>query len=207
MQTEVPCFIPAALSALQQYGTSPLWDFMNEPDAGVISPQISMQDMTHKDMRKLSVHQQERQVPTLCSLSGSTLPNRSHEAIIIAEDGQVVRKAFSFRNNCTGYNLLLEQVRRLTLVKSQIVFAMESTAHYWLALYARLLKERIHSHGSESYPSHSCGSFLHPQRPKPMPEIHSSLRTLSASVAAKPATYLRTKSWLCESCAAAAPIW
>ena len=59
---------------------------------------------------------------------GIDIAKRSHEAIIIAEDGQVVRKAFSFRNNCTGYNLLLEQVRRLTLVKSQIVFAMESTA-------------------------------------------------------------------------------
>ena len=72
---------------------------------------------------------------------GIDIAKRSHEAIIIAEDGQVVRKAFSFRNNCTGYNLLLEQVRKLTLVKSQIVFAMESTAHYWLALYARLLKD------------------------------------------------------------------
>ena len=72
---------------------------------------------------------------------GIDIAKRSHEAIIIAEGGQVVRKAFSFRNNCTGYNLLLEQVRRLTLVKSQIVFAMESTAHYWLALYARLLKD------------------------------------------------------------------
>ena len=47
---------------------------------------------------------------------GIDIAKRSHEAIIIAEDGQVVRKAFSFRNNCTGYNLLLEQVRRLTLV-------------------------------------------------------------------------------------------
>ena len=29
----------------------------------------------------------------------------------------------------------------MTRVKSQIVFAMESTAHYWLALYARLMKD------------------------------------------------------------------
>lgn len=72
---------------------------------------------------------------------GLDIAKRSHEAVIIAEDGQIVRKAFNFRNNCTGYNLLLEQVRKLTNVKSQIVFAMESTAHYWLALYARLLKD------------------------------------------------------------------
>lgn len=72
---------------------------------------------------------------------GIDIAKRSHEAVIIAEDGQIVRKAFNFRNNCTGYNLLLEQVRKLTNVKSQIIFAMESTAHYWLALYARLLKD------------------------------------------------------------------
>lgn len=72
---------------------------------------------------------------------GIDIAKRSHEAVIITEDGQIVRKAFNFRNNCTGYNLLLEQVRKLTNVKSQIVFAMESTAHYWLALYTRLLKD------------------------------------------------------------------
>ena len=89
---------------------------------------------------------------------GIDIAKRSHEAIIIAEDGQVVRKAFSFRNNCTGYNLLLEQVRRLTLVKSQIVFAMESTAHYWLALYARLLKD-----GYAVMVLNPIKSHLHPQ--------------------------------------------
>ena len=72
---------------------------------------------------------------------GIDIAKRSHEAVIITEDGQIVRKAFNFRNNCTGYNLLLEQVRKLTNIKSQIVFAMESTAHYWLALYARILKD------------------------------------------------------------------
>lgn len=72
---------------------------------------------------------------------GIDIAKRSHEAVIITEDGQIVHKAFNFRNNCTGYNLLLEQVRKLTNTKSQIVFAMESTAHYWLALYARLLKD------------------------------------------------------------------
>ena len=75
------------------------------------------------------------------TIIGIDIAKRSHEAVIITEDGQIVRKAFNFRNNCTGYNLLLEQVRKLTNVKSQIVFAMESTAHYWLALYARLLKD------------------------------------------------------------------
>lgn len=72
---------------------------------------------------------------------GIDIAKRNHEAVIITEDGQMVRKPFSFRNNCTGYNQLLEQVRKQTRVKSQIIFAMESTAHYWLALYARLIKD------------------------------------------------------------------
>ena len=94
---------------------------------------------------------------------GIDIAKRSHEAIIIAEDGQVVRKAFSFRNNCTGYNLLLEQVRRLTLVKSQIVFAMESTAHYWLALYARLLKDGYTVMVLNPIQSHSLRELYIPQ--------------------------------------------
>ena len=137
---------------------------------------------------------------------GIDIAKRSHEAIIIAEDGQVVRKAFSFRNNCTGYNLLLEQVRRLTLVKSQIVFAMESTAHYWLALYARLLKDGYTVMVLNPIQSHSLRE-LYIRKAKTDARDSLIIADLSALAAAKPATCLRTKSWLCESCAAAAPIW
>ena len=137
---------------------------------------------------------------------GIDIAKRSHEAIIIAEDGQVVRKAFSFRNNCTGYNLLLEQVRRLTLVKSQIVFAMESTAHYWLALYARLLKDGYAVMVLNPIQSHSLRE-LYIRKAKTDARDSLVIADLSASAAAKPATCLRTKFWLCESCAAVAPIW
>lgn len=71
---------------------------------------------------------------------GIDIAKRSHEAVIITEDGQIACKAFHFRNDCTGYILLLGYVRKQTKVKSQIIFVMESTAHYWLALYTRLLK-------------------------------------------------------------------
>ena len=119
---------------------------------------------------------------------GIDIAKRSHEAIIIAEDGQVVRKAFSFRNNCTGYNLLLEQVRKLTLVKSQIVFAMESTAHYWLALYARLLKDGYTVMVLNPIQSHSLRElyirkaktderFAHHRGPCPLRSLQSQQRT------------------------------
>ena len=72
---------------------------------------------------------------------GIDVAKRSHEVTVITSEGQVVQKAFSIRNNCMGYNLMMEKLRKPTNVKSQIVFAMESTAHYWLALYTRLRKD------------------------------------------------------------------
>ena len=72
---------------------------------------------------------------------GIDVAKRSHEVTVATSEGQVVQKAFSIRNNCTGYNLMMEKIKKLTNVKSQIVFAMESTAHYWLSLYTRLWKD------------------------------------------------------------------
>ncbi len=72
---------------------------------------------------------------------GIDVAKRSHEVCMITSDGQTVQRPFSIRNNCTGYNLMLEKIRKHTNIKSQIVFAMESTAHYWLALFTRLRKD------------------------------------------------------------------
>lgn len=72
---------------------------------------------------------------------GIDVAKRNHEVTVITSEGQVVQKAFSIRNNCTGYNLMMGKLKKLTNVKSQLVFAMESTAHYWLALYTRLRKD------------------------------------------------------------------
>ena len=65
----------------------------------------------------------------------------SHEVCRISSAAQPVQRAISSRNPCTGYNLMLEKIRKHTNIKSQIVFAMESTAHYWLALFTRLRKD------------------------------------------------------------------
>lgn len=72
---------------------------------------------------------------------GIDIAKRNHEVTVITSEGQVVQKAFSIRNNCSGYNHMMEKIHKLTSIKSQIVFAMESTAHYWLALYTRLKKD------------------------------------------------------------------
>ena len=90
---------------------------------------------------------------------GIDVAKRNHEAAIITSEGELVRKAFRFPNNCSGYNLLLEQVRKLTGIKSQITFALESTAHYWLALYARLTKDGYSVVVINPVQSHSLRDF------------------------------------------------
>lgn len=72
---------------------------------------------------------------------GIDIAKRNHEITVITSEGEVVQKAFSIRNNCSGYNHMMEKIHKLTNIKSQVVFAMESTAHYWLALYTRLKKD------------------------------------------------------------------
>lgn len=72
---------------------------------------------------------------------GVDIAKRSHEAVIMDGEGTIVQKSFSFTNNCSGYNKLLEYVRRITKDRGAVSFGMESTAHYWLPLYTRLTKE------------------------------------------------------------------
>lgn len=71
---------------------------------------------------------------------GIDVAKRNHEVTVITSEGQVVYKAFRISNTCTGYNRMMERLGKLTNLKGQFIFAMESTAHYWLALYTRLKK-------------------------------------------------------------------
>lgn len=72
---------------------------------------------------------------------GIDIAKRKHEAVIVDKTGKIVQKAFSFANTCTGYNKLLERVQKFSDQQDQLVFGMESTSHYWLALYTRLKRE------------------------------------------------------------------
>ena len=72
---------------------------------------------------------------------GIDIAKRSHMVRVIDEEGQTVYQPVSITNNCSGWNTLLERLRKLTNHKSDFIVAMESTAHYWLALYTRLRKE------------------------------------------------------------------
>lgn len=72
---------------------------------------------------------------------GIDIAKRSHAVSIITSEGQTVCKTFSIRNSCSGYNMLLERLCKISNHKSEFILAMESTAHYWLPLYTRLRKD------------------------------------------------------------------
>lgn len=72
---------------------------------------------------------------------GIDIAKRSHEAVIINGDGKIVRKAFVFKNDSIGFKKLLSETEKVSTNKSDFIFAMESTSHYWLALYSALLAQ------------------------------------------------------------------
>jgi len=70
---------------------------------------------------------------------GIDIGKRNHEATIIDQAGSIICKAFRFANSIIGFNRLMETVRRTTA--NDVVFGMEATGHYWLALYTHLRKQ------------------------------------------------------------------
>jgi transposase len=75
---------------------------------------------------------------------GIDIGKRNHEATIIDQAGSIIGKAFRFANSFTGFNRLKETVKRIT--GNDVVFGMEATGHYWLALYTHLRKEGFSIH-------------------------------------------------------------
>jgi len=68
---------------------------------------------------------------------GIDIGKRHHEATFIDSLGNVQGKSLRFANSHTGFNKLLELVRKIA-GKKEAIFGMEATGHYWLALYTHL---------------------------------------------------------------------
>lgn len=76
---------------------------------------------------------------------GIDIGKRHHEASIIDEKGNLQGKSLRFANSHTGFNKLLEMVRKAAC-GADVVFGMEATGHYWLALYTHLRQEGYSVH-------------------------------------------------------------
>ena len=72
---------------------------------------------------------------------GVDIAKRSHEAIIIDRKGNIVKKAFNFKNDAIGFSKLKATFQSISNDPSDFIIGMESTSHYWLALYSALKRE------------------------------------------------------------------
>ena len=72
---------------------------------------------------------------------GIDVAKHKHEAVVTDDSGSVIIRSFHFANSCDGYKILMEKLKKITVLKSQFVFGMESTGHYWLPLYTRLMRD------------------------------------------------------------------
>ena len=75
---------------------------------------------------------------------GIDIGKRNHEATIIDQKGSIIGKSFSFANSITGFNRLMDALRNTA--DNDVVFGMEATGHYWLALYTHLRKKGFAVH-------------------------------------------------------------
>jgi transposase len=71
---------------------------------------------------------------------GIDVAKRSHEAVILDDHGEMRGKAFSIANSQAGLQCLLTRVNQVNPEQQPVVFGLEATSHYWLALYSHLKK-------------------------------------------------------------------
>ena len=69
---------------------------------------------------------------------GVDIAKRSHEAVIINDSGAIVSKAFKFKNDSNGFQKMIATMKSLSDNPKDFIVGMESTSHYWLALYSNL---------------------------------------------------------------------
>ena len=92
--------------------------------------------MIHKDVGILSESLKGRN--TSMFIVGVDIAKRNHEAIVIDQSGNVVKKAFNFKNDTEGFSKLISNLQSLSKTPTDFTIGMESTSHYWLALYSAL---------------------------------------------------------------------
>ena len=71
---------------------------------------------------------------------GIDIAKRSHEATVINDAGEKVKKAFSFKNDSVGFQQLVSTLDNISPNLTDFIIALESTGQYWLALYSALRK-------------------------------------------------------------------
>jgi len=71
---------------------------------------------------------------------GIDVAKRNHEVVVLDDRGQARGRPFSIPNSHAGLKRLIERVKQANPEREPVVFGLEATSHYWLALYSHLRK-------------------------------------------------------------------
>lgn len=77
---------------------------------------------------------------------GIDIGKNTHNASLMDTTGKLLFKGFSFSNTTAGGEKLLEHLNKHAKEYSQVCIGMESTGHYWLALYSFLFEKGFPIH-------------------------------------------------------------
>lgn len=72
---------------------------------------------------------------------GIDIGKRYHQATVIDETGHILGGSIRFTNTTAGAELLLKRVAAVNPVCLPLIFGLEATGHYWLALYSYLVEK------------------------------------------------------------------
>ena len=72
---------------------------------------------------------------------GIDIGKRYHQATVIDETGQILGGSIRFTNTTPGAELLLKRVATVNPAGLPLIFGLEATGHYWLALYSYLVEK------------------------------------------------------------------
>jgi len=71
---------------------------------------------------------------------GIDVAKRSHEVVLLDDAGEARGKPFRIANSHVGLSRLIDRVEQANPERQPVVFGLEATSHYWLALYSHLRK-------------------------------------------------------------------
>ena len=137
---------------------------------------------------------------------GVDVAKRSHEATVIDQNGNTIRKPFNFRNDADGFQMLMSALEVISPHPSDFVIGMESTSHYWLALYSNLQRRGYTVHVFNPSNLMRCGKCSS-VRLRTTNETASLLQKLFVSDDIRKAVCHRQIYTNYEKCAGRASLW
>ena len=91
---------------------------------------------------------------------GIDIGKNKHEATLIDEKGNIIGKSIKFENSTAGFNKLISSINNYNISNDKFVFSMETTGHYWLALFSKLVESDYNVQVINPIQTDACRKFF-----------------------------------------------